>query len=307
MKDIKVSIICLAYNHEKYISNCLDSLLEQNTNFDYEILVHDDCSFDNTREILLDYKGKYPNIIKLIFEKENIYSKGFDLTYDLFKKAKGDYIAFCECDDFWCDKNKLQKQYDYLYENLDYVACVHNSKIVDIDNKQIGLFNKSKYKNDINLTLDDILNQHGYIFHISSLMCRKSVCISKPNYLTLYGIADYPLFIWIIINGKIRYFTNISSCYRSNNPDSWSGKNINNKNRLIKIDKEIIKMLNDLNINTNYKYNDEITKTIYSWNYQIYCINGDIRSIIQNNKYRKKYIKDRLSRIKNGLLKYGKK
>ena len=69
--DIKVSVICLVYNHEKYLRQCLEGFVNQKTNFDFEVLVHDDASTDNSKAIIKEYEEKYPNIIKPIYQKDN--------------------------------------------------------------------------------------------------------------------------------------------------------------------------------------------------------------------------------------------
>ena len=109
--DIKVSVICIAYNHEKYISRTLDSFLEQKTNFAYEILVHDDASTDKTAEIIKKYAEKHDCIVPIL-EEENQHSKpNVRMIGDCcLPKARGQYIAVCEGDDYWVDENKLQKQ-----------------------------------------------------------------------------------------------------------------------------------------------------------------------------------------------------
>ena len=116
-----VSICCTAYNHELYITEAIESFLMQETDFPFEVLVHDDCSTDDTANIIREYEKKYPNIIKPIYQKENQYSKGVKITPIVIKKSVGKYIALCEGDDYWTDLFKLQKQVDFLEENDDYV------------------------------------------------------------------------------------------------------------------------------------------------------------------------------------------
>lgn len=135
-EEILVSIICTTYNHEKYISYAIDGFLMQKTNFKYEILVNDDASTDNTAKILKEYQKKYPDLLKVIYQKENQYSKGIIVTNILLEKAKGKYIAFCEGDDYWIDENKLQKQVDFLEKNKNYSAVVHNTLVVNEFNKE---------------------------------------------------------------------------------------------------------------------------------------------------------------------------
>lgn len=132
-----LSICCAAYNHERFIRECLDGFLMQETTFPVEILIHDDASTDGTADIIREYEARYPQAIKPVYEKENQYSKG---TGDLFslKRASGQYIAICEGDDYWTDPTKLQTQVDFLDRNPDYVICYHDAKIVDESGKVVS-------------------------------------------------------------------------------------------------------------------------------------------------------------------------
>lgn len=116
-----VSICCITYNHEKYIRDAIESFLMQETDFPFEIIIHDDASTDKTAEIIREYERKYPELIKPIYQTENQYSKGLRVSLLTYKKAKGKYIAFCEGDDYWTDPLKLQKQVTFLEKNPDYV------------------------------------------------------------------------------------------------------------------------------------------------------------------------------------------
>jgi len=129
-----VSICCITYNHESYICEALDSFLMQETTFPFEILVHDDASTDGTAQIILDYAEKYPHIIKPVIQTENQYSRGGLIALRfLFPKSKGKYIALCEGDDYWRDKNKLQKQVSFLENNPEYVITYADSQPFDED------------------------------------------------------------------------------------------------------------------------------------------------------------------------------
>lgn len=127
--DIKVSVIVLAYNHEKYIKQALDSILMQDVDFCYEILVGDDASSDNTPEILRKYQEKFPQTVKVIYREKNVGPTRN--AYELFMLAQGEYIATCEGDDFWLEKDKLRKQVYFLDHHQEYVGCSHISRLVD--------------------------------------------------------------------------------------------------------------------------------------------------------------------------------
>ena len=126
-EELMVTIHCLVYNHKPYLRQCLDGFVMQKTNFRFEAIVHDDASTDGSTEIIREYAEKYPEIIKPIIETENQYSK-HDGSIGRIMEAHtyGKYVAICEGDDYWIDPLKLQKQVDFLNNNLDY-SLVHTS------------------------------------------------------------------------------------------------------------------------------------------------------------------------------------
>ena len=134
-----VSIKCITYNQEKYIAQCLDGFLMQETNFPFEVIVHDDASTDATATIIKEYEKKYPSIIKPIYELENQYSKHDDsLLRIIDSHMRGKYIATCEGDDYWCEKDKLQKQFDFLEEHVEYFAVGHLTKAIDANGDELS-------------------------------------------------------------------------------------------------------------------------------------------------------------------------
>jgi len=127
-----VSICCTAYNHEKYIAQALDSFLAQKCDFPFEILVHDDVSTDRTADIIREYAEKYPDIVKPMFQKENQYSKGVPINETFnFPRAQGKYIALCECDDFWCDDEKLARQIAHMEADPECTFSFTNGYVHD--------------------------------------------------------------------------------------------------------------------------------------------------------------------------------
>ena len=96
-----VSILCITYNHENYIGDALNSFLNQETVFPFEIIVHDDASSDRTAEIVESYVKKYPNIVKAFFQTENKYSQGHRPLKFMKNMCEGKYCALCEGDDYW--------------------------------------------------------------------------------------------------------------------------------------------------------------------------------------------------------------
>ncbi len=134
--SIVLSISCITFNHAYYVKECLDGFLMQKTSFPFEILIHDDCSTDGTKEIIEEYVAKYPDIIFPIFQTENQYSKGVRgmMARFNFPRSRGKYLALCEGDDYWTDPYKLQKQVDFLEANQEYLRFFHKTKAVLGDN-----------------------------------------------------------------------------------------------------------------------------------------------------------------------------
>ncbi|MFI3202473.1 MAG: glycosyltransferase family A protein, partial [Eubacteriales bacterium] len=129
--EIMVSIFCLCYNHEKYLVKCLEGFVNQKTQFKFEVLVHDDASTDNSAKIIREFELKYPSIIKPIYQLDNQYSKGVSIGLKWqMSRAKGRYIAFCDGDDYWCDHNKLQKQFNIMEGNNNCHLCLHRVELI---------------------------------------------------------------------------------------------------------------------------------------------------------------------------------
>lgn len=121
---IKVSVCITTFNVAPYIEKCLESVLKQKTDFNFEILIGDDYSTDNTRTILKNYEKKYPDKIKVVYHNEN---KGVNFNdYTLITKTQGQYIAWCDGDDCWIDEYKLAKQVEFLDNHKKFSAVFTN-------------------------------------------------------------------------------------------------------------------------------------------------------------------------------------
>ncbi|CAN5689658.1 hypothetical protein BH11PSE12_BH11PSE12_19750 [soil metagenome] len=134
-KKPKVSVCVVTYNQEKYIRQCLQSIVDQKTDFDFEIIVGDDCSTDGTSIIVAEYTKKYPNLIVSVLQYPNIGAVANIVS--VYKKAKGYYIAHFDGDDF-AFAGKLQAQVDILEKHPDCVICSHDMELVDENSKSIS-------------------------------------------------------------------------------------------------------------------------------------------------------------------------
>ncbi len=112
MREPLVSVDMITYNHAPYIAQAIEGVLQQKTNFPFELVIGEDCSTDGTREIVIEYKKKYPDIIRPVMSDKNVGAK--ENSYRTMKACNGKYIAYCEGDDYWHRPDKLQKQVDYM-------------------------------------------------------------------------------------------------------------------------------------------------------------------------------------------------
>lgn len=266
-EKVLVSVCCTAFNHAKYIRSCLDGFVNQKTNFKYEVIVHDDASTDATASIIQEYAYKYPEIIKPILQKENQYSKGV-LIYEeyLHPKCNGKYIAFCEGDDYWCDENKLQKQVDVLENNPDYVACVHQTKTLDLKRKKESLF--------VKCNKDCILETERFFaatipYQTSSLMYRLELYDKRPSFCFVSKqVGDYPTAVFLTLTGSVYYINQTMSVYRKFVEGSWSLRNIAKPN--IQNFKDMIEILTLADEYSDFKYHKLIDKKKIGLEYKLW-------------------------------------
>jgi glycosyltransferase involved in cell wall biosynthesis len=140
MQKPMVSIYVPVFNHGKYITQALDSILMQQTQYSYEVFVGDDCSTDNTREILEQWEAKHPGVFTFLYRQTNMHKSVPNNAGDLKRRCKGKYIIALEGDDFWTDPLKLEKQVAFLESHPEYYAVAHNCTVVGEDSLPNGEF-----------------------------------------------------------------------------------------------------------------------------------------------------------------------
>jgi glycosyltransferase involved in cell wall biosynthesis len=216
-----LTIACIAYNHEKYIARCIEGFLVQETDFPFEIIIHDDASTDNTQNIIREYKEKYPNIIKPILQTENHWiGKGISATVTVvWPSCRGKYIAWCEGDDYWTDPFKLQKQVTFLEQNPDYSICFHRVYEL-IDDSQLIKSLLNQEEEEKTFTIEYLA---GYNFiHTPSVVFRNNFSETLPNWLSKSPVGDYPLHLLNARKGLIKYYPECMAVYRKHSASTWS-------------------------------------------------------------------------------------
>lgn len=254
-----LSIICNSYNHEKHIQQCIEGFLIQKTTFPIEILIHDDCSTDNTPNIIREYETKYPDLIKPIYSKENLYSQGKKniLRQRQYGRAKGKYIAHCEGDDYWTDPYKLQKQVDFLEANLAYVLTSHRCKYYYEKENRFKTTQDKVFidRSSIEFTIENFLDP--FLIPMNSVVYRNNhETLSK----TYKGHKDVFLFAQLLEKGKGICFNEHMSVYRIHSGGVWSLQK-----RIIQLKSNVVTSYN-MNKAFGYKYKSIHMFMIYSFN-----------------------------------------
>jgi glycosyltransferase involved in cell wall biosynthesis len=211
---IKVSILCITYNHEKFIKQALESFIMQKTNFDFEVIIGEDCSTDNTREIIKEFEKKYPNIIKPIYREKNLGAMANFV--DILCKAEGNYIALCEGDDFFIDENKLQVQADFFDNNPEYSVCFHPVKVFfENGEREEHIFPKVEDFGEF--CLEELLKNN--FIQTNSVMYRKRSCYKNIPQNIMPG--DWYLHSYHAEFGRIGFIDKVMATYRKHEGGIW--------------------------------------------------------------------------------------
>ncbi|MEI8136309.1 MAG: glycosyltransferase [Bacteroidota bacterium] len=216
--EIKVSVLLLTYNQEKYIAQAINSVLDQKVDFDFEILIGEDCSTDRTREIAKEFALNNPEKIKLVISDRNVGPVKNEKR--LVEAAKGKYLAFLEGDDFWTDPLKLQKQTEFLEKNPDY-GLVHgdvNHFYENAGNTQKSVNKLTGKKIPQGNVFDYLLKPDPLFIKTATAFFRKELVTRHFDYeLALssnWPLTDLPLWMDITYHSKAHYFDEVFATYR---------------------------------------------------------------------------------------------
>jgi glycosyltransferase involved in cell wall biosynthesis len=243
-----VCVSVVTYNHSKYIKECIDSILMQETSFPFEILIGDDGSTDGTTEICKEYAEKHPDKIRL-FIRDRKYSHyirddGFDLILNGHLQrlqSRGKYHAICEGDDFWTDPLKLQKQVDFLEQNEEYSFSSHDVEMIFDGVKPIENFYPEPV---INADFGDILSRPIFIA-LNSIVARTKILQDAPDWYYNLSAVHIGMIYYLSAHGKCFYFKEKMAAKRKNPGGVTQIKEISKARTNVKV-KSMISLLENL-------------------------------------------------------------
>ena len=251
MKTPKISVVVTAYNHEKYIVQCLESILLQKGAFDLEVILGDDCSADRTRQIMQEYAERHPHIFILLPPAANMgVTRNIKRCLDA---CSGDYIAFCEGDDYWIDSYKLQKQMEFLESHPGYSLCFNAIMLYYDDEKKYVPHTGQLMLARNTFAIEDLI-KNNFIGNFSCCMYRTDAVRKLPDELFDIDTWDWMFNMACSRLGKIGFIRDWMSAYRIRPHGAWSGKSYADQRR------SMIAAIDSYNQFFNYEYHEQFCK-----------------------------------------------
>lgn len=214
-----ISVLMLAWQHGEYIGQAIESVLAQQLDEGFELLIGEDNSTDSTLAVCQQYQARHPEVIRVLSGDSNL---GMHSNFSrLWSAAQGDLIAFCEGDDYWCDDAKLGRQRQFLRDNTDCTLCGTFTRKIHQDETGAWVtagevrptLVKQKY------SFGDLIS--GYHFHFSSVMLRKTA-VTFPSWFSTVYCVDRPLYLLAAIHGDAGLIPEVTSVYRLHDGGNWS-------------------------------------------------------------------------------------
>ena len=294
-KDPLISVVIITYNQESYIDDAIKGVVNQKTEFSFELIIGEDSSTDHTRDIVLAYQKKYPQLIRVVIKHKNSdTSRNFARTMD---RIRGDYFFFCEGDDFWIDANKLQFQVEAMRRNPQCDISFHPVNMIKADSREhIGIMGEI-YKQDTILPVSEVLSR-GLSFMPSCALCIKSDffnCKANHDFIRKYSFSWMLKFLPSVEGGAL-YINNISATYRVCSLGSWTQRAKENPLIAVRSYQRFSDGFDIANKITSYRFNDEIERIKVKLAVGILCrrdISVDVRKTILSGYSKKLSLKQR--------------
>lgn len=215
LKSLKLSVFVVTYNQERYIRQCLESIVTQKVDFEYEVIIGDDCSTDGTGAICDEFAAKYPQILVYHHPKNLGLLRNWEFVMN---KCKGEYIALIEGDDYWIDENKLQRQVDWLDAHPDYTLTFTRAKIQYENGATPGAEINLPHLEEREYTIEEMCSS---VLTLSSSVVMRN-CLQPVHYGEELLYADTYTFIELMHKGRGYGFAIPTVTYRVH-ADNLSG------------------------------------------------------------------------------------
>jgi hypothetical protein len=256
---MKLSVMLITYNHEAFIAQALESILAQRVNFDFEIVVGEDCTTDRTRDILIDFHTRNPGRIVPLIRDRNL---GMMLNLGKTLSAcRGKYVALIEGDDYWTCVDKLQKQVDFLDTHPEYSICCHRVRILNEMGGEHIQERSGAAKTGIfpsrqggTYTIEDLLAENFIM--TCTAMYRNSAVGALPSWFFELQLGDWPLCALAARSGPIYLMNEVMAVYRVHTGGVWSSQTAIGRLRAC------THMLRALDEHLTFKYHNIIHQTI---------------------------------------------
>jgi glycosyltransferase involved in cell wall biosynthesis len=207
----------VTYNHERFIERAVRSALFQEADFEYEIIIGDDCSTDGTRAVLSRLEADFPGRLRLLFRERNLGPMPNFVA--VYAECRGEYIAFLEGDDYWTDTTKLRKQVAVLDADPDCTLCYHQTRFVSIDDEPTGYVHPPE-TTPAQPTIEDLFRCN--LIQTCSAVLRREGVPKLPDWMLSVVPGDWALFLLAADAGGVRRLDDVMAAYRIHGDGVWS-------------------------------------------------------------------------------------
>ena len=243
---MKMSVMMITYNHERFIAQAIESVLAQRVDFDYEIVIGEDCSTDRTREILMDFCRRYPKrIVPLLRDKNVGAMRNLEATLGA---CRGQYLALLEGDDYWTSREKLERQVNFLDTHPGFSMCCHRVQFL----YEVGFAGADVFPSlpAGPYTIEDLLKDN-FVMTCSAVLRRDLIPVLPPWFRKM-KLGDWPMFALAAKHGTIELMNEVMAVYRVHSGGMWSS--LPSVTRL----HEVTRMLEAIDRHLEFQYTDTI-------------------------------------------------
>jgi glycosyltransferase involved in cell wall biosynthesis len=256
-----VSVHLLTYNHVKFIAQSIESVVNQQTSFPFEIVIGDDHSTDGTSQIVDQYAAQYPDLIKVVRGKTNGGPQPNSIR--ILENSQGKYMAALEGDDYWIDPLKLQKQADFMEQNPDFAICFTNTRVEFFENNEEPYLLNTNIEKDVFELKDLIAETEVWFMGTATLFYTMSSIFPVQPWFHKTKSGDIPMIMLAARHGKIKYLPDVTAAYRRH---AAGASNTDHKDDAKFLENRIM-MYTNLDKDTGYKFHDKFKRNLGGWYY----------------------------------------